>query len=144
MKYRRHFALQQRDWIWKRCFGFWWTARVCRFAQNLISFWKLKATEVWKEAGIPHCGPTNIKSRGRKFSRPGDLVPEIFHPWWRSYFAHSLQHWYNPKIAHLELILQFISKYSVIKKDGLNFVRLYVLNYTWYVNDLHIIWKRRS
>jgi len=28
---------------------------------------------------------------------------------------------------------------SVIKKDGLNFVRLYFLNYTWYVNDLHNI-----
>ena len=29
--------------------------------------------------------------------------------------------------------------YSVIKKDGLNFVRLYFLNYTWYVNDLRDI-----
>ena len=29
--------------------------------------------------------------------------------------------------------------YRVIKKDGLNFVRLYFLNYTWYVNDLHNI-----
>jgi len=27
----------------------------------------------------------------------------------------------------------------VIQKDGLNFVRLYFLNYTWYVNDLHNI-----
>jgi len=30
-------------------------------------------------------------------------------------------------------------KYSVIQKDVLNFVRLYFLNYTWYVNDLHNI-----
>jgi len=30
-------------------------------------------------------------------------------------------------------------KYTVIHKDGLNFVRLYFLNYTWYVNDLHNI-----
>jgi hypothetical protein len=30
--------------------------------------------------------------------------------------------------------LNFI--YGVIKKDGLNFVRLYFLNYTRYVNDL--------
>ena len=29
--------------------------------------------------------------------------------------------------------------YSVIQKDGLNFVRLYFLNYTWYVDDLHNI-----
>jgi hypothetical protein len=29
--------------------------------------------------------------------------------------------------------------YSMIKKDGLNFVRLYFLNYTWYLNDLHNI-----
>ena len=31
------------------------------------------------------------------------------------------------------------SLYSVIQKDGLNFVRLYFLNYTRYVNDLHNI-----
>jgi len=30
-------------------------------------------------------------------------------------------------------------KYSVIQKDGLNFLRLYFLNYTWYVNELHNI-----
>jgi hypothetical protein len=29
--------------------------------------------------------------------------------------------------------------YSVIKKDVLNFVRLYFLNCKWYVNDLHNI-----
>ena len=29
--------------------------------------------------------------------------------------------------------------YSVIQKDGLNFVRLYFLNYTWYVKYLHAI-----
>jgi len=29
--------------------------------------------------------------------------------------------------------------YRMIKNDGLNFVRLYFLNYTWYVNDLHDI-----
>ena len=32
----------------------------------------------------------------------------------------------------------------MIKKDGLNFLHLYFLNYTWYVNDLHNIWKRWS
>jgi len=32
----------------------------------------------------------------------------------------------------------------VIQKDGLNFVRLYFLNYTWYVNDRHNVSKRRS
>jgi len=32
----------------------------------------------------------------------------------------------------------------VIKKDGLNFVRLYFLNYTRYVNYLYNIWKRKS
>jgi len=39
---------------------------------------------------------------------------------------------------------QGILKYSMIQKDGLNFVRLYFLNYTRYVNDPHNIWKRRS
>jgi len=29
--------------------------------------------------------------------------------------------------------------HSMIQKDGLNFLRLYFLNYTWYVNDLHNI-----
>ena len=29
--------------------------------------------------------------------------------------------------------------YSVIQKDGLNFVRLYFVNYTWCVSDLHNI-----
>jgi len=29
--------------------------------------------------------------------------------------------------------------YGVIQKDGLNFVRLYSLNYTWYVNYLNNI-----
>ena len=37
-----------------------------------------------------------------------------------------------------------ITKYSVIQKYGLNFARLYFLNYIRYVNDLHNIWKRRS
>jgi hypothetical protein len=35
--------------------------------------------------------------------------------------------------------IRYVSEYSVIQKDGLNFVRLYFLNYTWYVNDLHNI-----
>ena len=42
----------------------------------------------------------------------------------------------------IESIVKFLDSqllYSVIKKDGLNFVRLYFLNYTWYVNDLHNI-----
>jgi len=32
----------------------------------------------------------------------------------------------------------------VIQKDGLNSVRLYFLNCTSDVDDLHNIWKRRS
>ena len=35
-------------------------------------------------------------------------------------------------------------KYSVIQKDGLSFVRLCFLNYTWYVNDPHNICKWMS
>jgi len=38
----------------------------------------------------------------------------------------------------------FLHKYRVIQKDGPNFIRLYFLNYTWYVNDPHNIWKSRS
>jgi len=34
---------------------------------------------------------------------------------------------------------KYIQLYSMIQKDGLNFLRLYFLNYTWYVNDLHNI-----
>jgi len=37
-------------------------------------------------------------------------------------------------------MLRKINKiYRVIQKYGLNFIRLYFLNYTWYVNDLHNI-----
>jgi len=32
-----------------------------------------------------------------------------------------------------------IEIYSVIQKDGLNFLRLYFLNYIWHVNYLHNI-----
>jgi len=38
-----------------------------------------------------------------------------------------------------EAVIQHALKYSVIQKDELNFVRLYFLNYTWCVNDLHNI-----
>jgi len=30
-------------------------------------------------------------------------------------------------------------QYSMFEKDGLHFVRLYFLNYTWYVHELHNI-----
>ena len=35
--------------------------------------------------------------------------------------------------------MAYIYIYRVIQKDVLNFVRLYFLNYTWHVNDLHNI-----
>jgi len=38
-----------------------------------------------------------------------------------------------------KLHLFCIILYSVIQKDGLNFVRLYFLNCTWYLNDLQNI-----
>ena len=38
----------------------------------------------------------------------------------------------------------YIYIYSVIQKDGINFERLYFLNYTRYVNDLHNTRKKRS
>ena len=40
--------------------------------------------------------------------------------------------------VHLGM-LRFVRKpwYKVIEKDGLNFVHLYMLNYTWHVNGLH-------
>jgi len=37
------------------------------------------------------------------------------------------------------LFLKFYDIYRVIQKDGLNFVRLYFINYTWYVNDINNI-----
>ena len=39
----------------------------------------------------------------------------------------------------LVLIGTYLVKYSVIQSDGLNFIRLYFLNYTRYVNNLHNI-----
>jgi len=41
--------------------------------------------------------------------------------------------------GYIILVLYVVLIYRVIQKDGLNFVRLYLLNYTWYVNDLHNI-----
>jgi len=46
--------------------------------------------------------------------------------------ANSFQYCYTVG----SVLIQF---YRAIKKDGLKFVRLYFLNYTWYVNDLHNI-----
>jgi hypothetical protein len=43
----------------------------------------------------------------------------------------------------LDLFEGAIFIYSVIQKDGLYFVRLYFLNYTWYVNYLHNIKRGR-
>jgi len=40
---------------------------------------------------------------------------------------------------HLRQKFPRIMEAKMIKKDGLNFVRLYFLNYTRYVNDLHNI-----
>jgi hypothetical protein len=48
------------------------------------------------------------------------------------------------KIIYIMYVCMYVYIYSVIQKDGLKFVRLYFLNYTWYVNDLHNIWKRWS
>ena len=36
-----------------------------------------------------------------------------------------------------DAVQYYVQQYRVIKKDGLNFVRLYFLNYTRYVNDVH-------
>jgi len=38
----------------------------------------------------------------------------------------------------------FFLVYSVIQKNGLNFVYLYFLNYTSYMSELHNIWKKMS
>ena len=40
---------------------------------------------------------------------------------------------------HLAQCARRCYKYSVFQKDEVNFLRLYFLNYTWYVNDLHKI-----
>jgi len=47
---------------------------------------------------------------------------------------------YQYGAIHTTLVTNFtVAIYSVIKKDGLNFVGLYFLNYTRYVNDLRNI-----
>jgi hypothetical protein len=61
--------------------------------------------------------------------------------------------YYKPRPSHRLWVIDYlvaskqivhIMKYSVIKKDDLKVVRLYFLNYTWYVNDLNSIRNRRS
>jgi len=39
----------------------------------------------------------------------------------------------------VEIDYKISGEYSVIQKDGLSFLRLYFLNYTWYVNNPHNI-----
>jgi len=46
---------------------------------------------------------------------------------------------YIPVLLHTAFDELHLVIYRVIQKDRLNFVRLYFLNYTWYVNDLHNI-----
>jgi len=58
---------------------------------------------------------------------------------WTLMFMHVMKQ----TVTCLWILPPFL-EYSVIQKDGLKFVRLYSLNYTWYVNNLHNIWKRTS
>ena len=45
-----------------------------------------------------------------------------------------------PIYAHPKMFVHVVHlKYRVIQKDGLNFVCLYFVDCTWYVNDLHNI-----
>ena len=50
----------------------------------------------------------------------------------------------NHTLLYSVYVLAPQSEFMVIQKDGLSSVRLYFLNYTRYVNDVHNIWKRRS
>jgi hypothetical protein len=62
-------------------------------------------------------------------------------------FSGKIFHESRSEQKHLKILKLCQKKtyiYRVIQKDGLNFLSLYLLNYTWYVNDLHNIWKRRS
>jgi len=49
------------------------------------------------------------------------------------------QNYTKPSRPNYHILKTSRKKYSVIQKDGLNFVRLYFPSYTWYVNDLHNI-----
>ena len=40
-------------------------------------------------------------------------------------------------LCFLKYYIIYVHIYRVIQKDGLNFLRLYFLNYAWYVSDLH-------
>jgi hypothetical protein len=51
---------------------------------------------------------------------------------------------YFPNITRIRILVfekvrRVVRLHSIIKKDGLKFLRPYFLNYTWYVNDLHNI-----
>jgi len=64
--------------------------------------------------------------------------------WWLCW---SSAHFWNASPHAISVLtggFKNLILYSVIQKDGLNFVRLYFLNYTWYVNDLYNTWKRKS
>ena len=55
------------------------------------------------------------------------------------YCKNPMEHAHELCGQNAEMLLLNLAIYRMIQKDGPNFVRLYFLNYTWYVNDLHNI-----
>ena len=67
------------------------------------------------------------------------IIPRSFNPLCY-YICYQVQFFFFCIFEAFEDLTVIFNIHSVIQKDGLNFVRLYFLNYTWHVNDLHNIW----
>jgi len=111
-------------------FDFEWVLKVCAScAKGSWNFWSTfsRLSHFW---AIWDC------STSSQYIGQGNHFNNLFLPW-----CYSKCFEYNKMMKEVRC---FILIYSMIQKDGLNFVCLYFLNYTWYMNDLHNIWKRRS
>ena len=78
----------------------------------------------WRRRGVTQAFPSTLRLASI-VRRPIRLCVVV-----TNWGQEQLQHW-------LYLDFSILLTKSVIQNDGLNFVHLYFLNYTWYVNVLH-------
>ena len=116
-----------------------------------ISGTKATSIKLWDYYWIVRCEEIRNEGGGGMWPKSGYCSSICIT--WRNFWKPQMgqQHWryvcFRCQISNQypsNILRNRDAKYRVIQKDGLNFVRLYFLNYIRYVNDLHNIWKRRS
>jgi hypothetical protein len=90
---------------------------------------------IWFQfCGSGWCGRTKTQLYGRHEHLKFRNVVTNYRVIHRTFHSYTLSTFLTIRIRN-----DNISQHIVIQKDGLNFVRLSFLNYTWYVNDLRNI-----